>query len=107
MTAPRDGRWLGMDPLGLILCAAAGLALAAMPLVLFKANRIVPGEPRAIADVLPTGVACAFYALIALVAVVVLCVRNPHARLWVALAGLAATAMVVAAAAKVFRLVLA
>ena len=34
-------RWLGLDPLGLVLCAVGGVALATLPLVLVKANRIL------------------------------------------------------------------
>ena len=63
MSARRDMRWLGLDPLGLVLCAVGGVALATLPLVLVKANRILPGEPRAIVDVLPATVAWGFHAL--------------------------------------------
>ena len=44
MTDRTHTRWFGVDPLGLVLCVVAGLALALLPLVLFKANRILPGE---------------------------------------------------------------
>ena len=53
MSTRDDGRWLGLDPLGVLACVVGGLALAALPLVLLKANRILPGEPRALLDVLP------------------------------------------------------
>jgi osmoprotectant transport system permease protein len=94
--------WRGdiVDPLGLVLCIVGGVALAWLPLVLFKANRILPGEPRALAEALPAGLAFGYYALLAVVAVVALRVRNLRARLVAALAGLAATALVVAAAAN-------
>ncbi|HXW09997.1 MAG TPA: ABC transporter permease [Steroidobacteraceae bacterium] len=90
----------GLDPLGVVACAIGAVALATLPFVLFKANRILPGEPRAIADVLPATLAWGFHALLALVAVVALRARNAHLRLVVMLAGLAATAMVVAVAAS-------
>jgi osmoprotectant transport system permease protein len=93
-------RWFGLDPLGLVLCTVGGVALATLPLVLVKANRILPGEPRAIVDALPATVAWGFHALLALVAVVALRARSASVRLVVALAGLAATALVVAAAAS-------
>lgn len=45
--------WLALDKLGLLiaLIAAAG---AASPFALFRANRIVPGEPRMLLEALPT-----------------------------------------------------
>ena len=53
-TATADARpaWLALDKLGVLiaLIAAAG---AALPFALFRANRIVPGEPRSLLDALP------------------------------------------------------
>jgi osmoprotectant transport system permease protein len=45
--------WLALDKLGVLiaLIAAAG---AALPFALFRANRIVPGEPRLLLDALPS-----------------------------------------------------
>ncbi|WP_240232837.1 ABC transporter permease [Devosia lacusdianchii] len=45
--------WLALDKLGVLiaLIAAAG---AALPFALFRANRIVPGEPRSLLDALPS-----------------------------------------------------
>ena len=40
------------DRLGLLLAAAAAVALL-LPFVLFKVNRIVPGDPRTLLAVLP------------------------------------------------------
>jgi osmoprotectant transport system permease protein len=52
--APASSRpaWLALDKLGVLiaLIAAAG---AAMPFMLFRANRIVPGEPRSLLEALP------------------------------------------------------
>jgi osmoprotectant transport system permease protein len=96
-----DPRRPGLDPLGVIACAVGAVALATLPLVLFKANRILPGEPRAIVDVLPATLAWGFHALLALVAVVALFSRNAVVRLVFGLAGLAVTVMVVADAASI------
>ena len=45
--------WLALDKLGVLiaLIAAAG---ATLPFALFRANRIVPGEPRSLLDALPS-----------------------------------------------------
>ena len=100
MSTRDDVRWLGLDPLGVIACAVGGLALTTLPFVLYKANRILPGEPRAILDVLPATLAWGYHALLALVAVVSLFSRNAVVRLVFGLAGLAVTVMVVADAAS-------
>ena len=47
--APR----LRPDALGVLLTAVGVLALFGLPFVLFKANRILPGEPRSLLAVLP------------------------------------------------------
>lgn len=50
--APSRPAWFALDKLGVLiaLIAAAG---AALPFALFRANRIVPGEPHALLDALP------------------------------------------------------
>ncbi|HET7204143.1 MAG TPA: ABC transporter permease [Steroidobacteraceae bacterium] len=100
MSAGGHRRWFGLDPLGALLCVAGGLALAWLPFVLFKANRIVPGEPRALSEVLPAGMAFAFYAMVALVALVALRGSNAWVRLFIAVIGIAVAAITVAAAAS-------
>ena len=42
-----------IDRLGVLLSFVGVLALTLLPLVVFKANRIVPGEPRALLDLVP------------------------------------------------------
>lgn len=101
MNRRRVERWFGLDPLGLVLCAIGGLALATLPFVLFKANRILPGEPHGVLDVLPAGTALGFYAMTGLAAFVALRVRHPYVRLFIALVGLTVTAVTVATAASV------
>jgi osmoprotectant transport system permease protein len=78
-----------IDGLGALLSLIASAALACLPFVVFKANRIVPGEPRALLDVLPTIVALSFCATLALAAVTALVVQDPRVRLAVALIALA------------------
>jgi osmoprotectant transport system permease protein len=82
----------------LTLVGAAGLLL--LPFVTFKANRILPGDPRALAAVLPTWAALCCWATLAAVAVVAVFAVNAPLRLAAALAGLVATATALAAAAN-------
>ncbi|MGB3338702.1 MAG: hypothetical protein WBA73_16125, partial [Devosia sp.] len=51
--APFRPTWMALDKLGVLiaLIAAAG---AALPFALFRANRIVLGEPRSLLDALPS-----------------------------------------------------
>jgi osmoprotectant transport system permease protein len=90
-----------IDRLGVLLSLAGGLALAFLPLVVFKANRIVPGEPRALLEVLPSWMAIVFYGVLAAAAVVALSVANPRTRLIAGLAGIVVVVVCVAAAANV------
>jgi osmoprotectant transport system permease protein len=86
------------DRLGALLSAAGTTALLTLPFVVFKANRIVPGTPQALSDVLPAWAALSCYALLFAVAAVALCVANPRLRLFAALAGVVVVALAVAAA---------
>jgi osmoprotectant transport system permease protein len=88
-----------IDPLGALLAAVGSLALVALPLVVFKANRIMPGEPRAMFDVLPGWAAWSLYAALALAAVVGMFVDRPRLRLLAAFAGIGALCLAVGAAA--------
>lgn len=88
-----------IDPLGALLAIVGSLALATLPLVVFKANRIVPGEPRALFDVLPAWAAWSLYAALALAAVVGVCVDRPRLRLLAAFAGIGALCLAIGAAA--------
>ena len=86
------------DRLGALLSAAGTTALLTLPFVVFKANRIVPGTPQGLSDVLPGWAACGCYALLLAVAAVALGVANPRLRLFAALAGVVVVALAVAAA---------
>jgi osmoprotectant transport system permease protein len=88
-----------IDPLGALLATVCSLALATLPLVVFKANRIVPGEPRALLDVLPGWAVWSLYAALALAAAVGVCVDRPRLRLLAAFAGIGALCLAVGAAA--------
>ncbi len=52
-----------IDRLGALLSVVGALALASLPLIVFKANRIVPGEPRALLDVIPTAAFALYFVL--------------------------------------------
>jgi len=89
-----------IDPLGAVLVAAGAVALAFMPFVLFKANRIVPGDPRSLAQVLPAWGAFGCAAVLAAAAVVALWVADARVRLVVALLGVISVALAAAAAGE-------
>lgn len=95
--APR----LRPDALGVLLTAVAVLALFGLPFVLFKANRILPGEPRSLAAVVPAAAAIGCGAALLLAALLALLARDARLRLGGALAGLVALALAVAAAGDV------
>jgi osmoprotectant transport system permease protein len=67
--------WLSLDKLGVLiaLIAAAG---AALPFALFRANRIVPGEPKSVLDALPAASSALLIAAL-LVGFVVALLRFP------------------------------
>ena len=88
-----------IDALGALLTAAGAAALL-LPFVLFKANRIVPGEPRALTDVLPAWGSFACGVMLVFAAAVAIGVRDARLRLAAALGGLVAVALAVAAAAN-------
>ncbi|MDH4166245.1 MAG: ABC transporter permease, partial [Gammaproteobacteria bacterium] len=89
-----------IDRLGVLLSFVGTLALTLLPLIVFKSNRIVPGEPRALLELLPVA-ALALYATLAVAAAVAVFVRSPRIRLLTALIGIAALAVAVAAAADI------
>jgi osmoprotectant transport system permease protein len=97
MSAPRRAR---IDRLGLLLTAAGAAALIWLPFVVFKSNRIVPGEPRALQQVLPAWGALGFEAVLLTAAAVAIGVSDARRRLVAALAGVIAVALAVAAAAN-------
>jgi osmoprotectant transport system permease protein len=89
-----------VDRLGALLSAAGVAALVFMPFVVFKSNRIVPGDPRGLLEVLSTPQALGTLAILAAVAAVALAVSNAYIRLAGSLLGLIAIALAVAAAAN-------
>ncbi|MFZ1101036.1 MAG: ABC transporter permease [Steroidobacteraceae bacterium] len=87
-----------LDRLGALLTAAGALALLTLPFMVFKANRIVPGDPRTLVQVLPAWAAFGCYALLLAVALIALAVGDARVRLVAALAGVVVVALAAAAA---------
>jgi osmoprotectant transport system permease protein len=87
-----------IDRLGALLASFAAAALLFLPFVVHKANRIVPGTPRSLLEVLPSTSAALVIAAVAIAAVVAIRVANPYARLATALLGVLAVSLAVAAA---------
>jgi osmoprotectant transport system permease protein len=96
ITAPRQR----VDRLGLLLTVAGAAAFTWLPFVVFKSNRIVPGEPRALHEVLPFWGALGLQAVLLGDAAVALGVEDARRRLAAALAGIVALALAVAVAAN-------
>ena len=90
----------GVDRLGALLTLVGAAGLLLLPFVTYKANRIVPGDPRALAQVLPVWAALGCQATLAAVAAVGLLAANAPLRLGAALAGIVATAAALAVAAN-------
>jgi osmoprotectant transport system permease protein len=89
-----------IDRLGLLLSAAGLAALVWLPFVVFKSNRIVPGEPRELQQVLPTWGALGLQTVLLLTALVALFITDAKRRLSAALAGVIVLALALAAAAN-------
>jgi osmoprotectant transport system permease protein len=97
-----NGRFLlRADPVGALLTAIATAGLAALPFVVLKANRILPGEARALTSVLDSPTLLVFCATLLATASVALRVGNPRWRLLTAIAATAVVAMTLAEAADV------
>jgi len=96
ITAPRER----VDRLGLLLTTVGAAALIGLPFVVFKSNRIVPGEPRALHEVLPLWGALGLQFVLLGNAAVALGVADARRRLVAALAGIVVLALAVAAAAN-------
>jgi osmoprotectant transport system permease protein len=89
-----------IDPLGALLSAAGAAALIFLPFVVFKANRILPGDPHSLLQVLPPWQALGCQAVLLLAAMVALGAAGAKQRLGAALVGVAAVALALAAAAN-------
>ena len=87
-----------MDSLGVVLVTAGAAALLFLPFVVFKSNRIVPGNPCTLAEVLPAWGALGCAAALALAGAAALWARNARVRLVLALLGVVAVAAAAAAA---------
>ena len=89
-----------IDRLGALLTLVGAAGLILLPFVSFKANRILPGDPRGLAEVLTPWAALACWALLAAVTAVALLAANAPLRLAAALAGIVVTATALADAAN-------
>jgi len=87
-----------IDRLGALLCVVGLAALVFLPFVVFKANRIVPGDARPLLQILPLWMVLGCYAILALVAVTALSVASARLRLAAALIGVAAVTLTIGAA---------
>ncbi|MFZ0551589.1 MAG: hypothetical protein WAM21_12355, partial [Steroidobacteraceae bacterium] len=70
-----------VDRLGALLTLVGAAGLFLLPVVTFKANRILPGDPRDLAQVLPVWAALGCRATLAAVAAVALLAANAPLRL--------------------------
>jgi osmoprotectant transport system permease protein len=87
-----------VDRLGAGLALLAIAALAWLPFVVFKANRIVPGVAHRLTEVLPLPVSLVVIAVVVIASFTAVRVANPVARLATALLGLVVVSLAVAAA---------
>lgn len=89
----------GIDRLGAVLTTLGAASLIFLPFVVFKANRIVPGDPRGLFEVLPAwGAWSTFFVLVA-IGLVSLTLAAARIRFLVALIGIVIVAFAVATAA--------
>jgi len=88
-----------IDRLGALLSLVGLAALVFLPFVVFKANRIVPGDARPLLEILPLWAVGACYAVLGLVAATALGVGSARLRLAAALIGVAAVTLTIGAAA--------
>lgn len=87
-----------IDRLGALLTAAGAAALIFLPFVVFKSNRIVPGDPWGLLAVLPGVAGFACLAALAVAAIAALGIANARVRLVAALLGILVVALAVAEA---------
>jgi osmoprotectant transport system permease protein len=96
----RDAPGFRADRLGALLTLAGAAGLILLPFIVFKANRILPGDPRGLAEVLPTWAVFGCWVVLAAVAAVALLAAHASLRLAAALTGIVVAAMALAAAAN-------
>jgi osmoprotectant transport system permease protein len=87
-----------VDRLGTLLAVVGMVALVCLPFVIFKSNRIVPGDPRGMLQSVPLWIAVLCQAALLLAAVFAVGVGNPRLRLSAALIAVCVLALTVAAA---------
>jgi osmoprotectant transport system permease protein len=87
-----------IDRLGALLTLGGVAALLFLPFVVFKANRILPGDARSLWQILPSWAVLAFYTIMVLVAATALGVGSARIRLAVSMIGVAALALTIGAA---------
>ena len=87
-----------IDRLGLLLTVAGAAALAFLPFVVFKHNRILPGDPLGLFAAVPASAAYACVVTLILAVVIALGVGHAQTRFTVALIGIAVVAFAIATA---------
>jgi len=87
-----------IDRLGAVLTLVGVAALVCLPFVVFKANRILPGDARSLSQVLPPVKVLTFYGILILAGVTALGIASARLRLAVALVAVAALALTIGAA---------
>jgi osmoprotectant transport system permease protein len=88
-----------VDRLGALLVAIGALALVLLPPVVFKANRIMPGEPRQLFDLLPAWGSATLALVLLCAALAALLVRDARVRLIAAITAIVALAFALGYAA--------
>jgi len=81
-----------IDPLGALLSAIGAASLLWLPFIVFKSNRIVPGAPHSLVEVLPASALAAVLTLLGVAALSALFVAGARLRLLAALLAIAALA---------------
>ena len=87
-----------IDRLGALLVATGALAIALLPFVVFKSNRIMPGDPRSLWDVLPSTQVWACLVCVSIAAFAALLLADARLRLAGALLGVVAVCLAIATA---------
>lgn len=90
-----------IDRLGALLVAIGALAVALLPPLVFKANRIMPGEPRQLFDLLPAWGNATLGITLLCAALAALLVRDARVRLIAAIAAISVLALSLGYAADV------
>ena len=89
-------RQLKFDRLGVLLTLAGAMALTLLPFVVVKANRIVPGDPYQLMQVLPAHIALLCVAILLAAAIAALGIVDARLRLAAALVAIVAVAWALA-----------